>query len=287
MDGILVGMEDVARVEDPLDGDVTDSAPPSLVASMTEGDRSDGETSAWTISTCREGSEDEDSNDEDFGARLGGPQLGPAGTGEAVLPQEEEKEKEPALNGFSMACFTRGALEDPSIVPVRSIGGKWDNKVRKDSGPQSFTRAMGCEEADRSAWKNGKLKGRGTLGGVSHPLSSAHLSSRRWGQGKHAGFTFTSAAMYEDELSHFKKGSTQLPAIKEEIDSGMHRVAAFKLGPQGMAGEHRGKQGPGKKGEEGGDTCDGGNGVAMHMEGAGRWVKEAKVSLFREGLSRR
>uniref|UniRef100_A0A0G4HWK2 Uncharacterized protein n=1 Tax=Chromera velia CCMP2878 TaxID=1169474 RepID=A0A0G4HWK2_9ALVE len=118
-DGILVGMEDVAGVGNPLGGDVTDSEPPSLIVSMTEGDRSDGETSAWTMSTCREGSEDKDSEDEDFGMRLEGPQegpqLGPTGTGEAVLPQEEEKEKEPALNGFSMACFTthEGGLGRP------------------------------------------------------------------------------------------------------------------------------------------------------------------------------
>uniref|UniRef100_A0A0G4EZR6 Uncharacterized protein n=1 Tax=Chromera velia CCMP2878 TaxID=1169474 RepID=A0A0G4EZR6_9ALVE len=95
-DRILVGMEDVAGVGDhPLSGDITDSEPLSLVASMTEGDRSDGEMSAWTMSTCGEGSEDEDSDDKDFGARLGGPWLGPASTGDAVLPQEEEKEKEP------------------------------------------------------------------------------------------------------------------------------------------------------------------------------------------------
>uniref|UniRef100_A0A0G4HWE0 Uncharacterized protein n=1 Tax=Chromera velia CCMP2878 TaxID=1169474 RepID=A0A0G4HWE0_9ALVE len=35
-------------------------------------------------------------------------------------------------------------------------------------------------------------------------------------------------AIYEDKLSRFKKGSTQLPAIKEEIDSGMYRVVALK-----------------------------------------------------------
>uniref|UniRef100_A0A0G4G492 Uncharacterized protein n=1 Tax=Chromera velia CCMP2878 TaxID=1169474 RepID=A0A0G4G492_9ALVE len=165
-DEILVGIEDVTGVEDPLGGDITDSEPPSLIASMTEGDKLDGETSAWIMSTCGEGSEDEDSDDEDFEARLGGLRLGPAGTGDTVLPQKQEKEKEPAPKGFSIACFTREAWEDPSIMPVRSTGGRLDDKVRKDSGPQSFTRAMRCEEADRSAWKNGKWRGRGTLGGV-------------------------------------------------------------------------------------------------------------------------
>uniref|UniRef100_A0A0G4H3B4 Uncharacterized protein n=1 Tax=Chromera velia CCMP2878 TaxID=1169474 RepID=A0A0G4H3B4_9ALVE len=173
-------MEDVAGVGNPLGGDVTDSEPPSLVTSMTEGDRSDGETSTWTMSTCREGFEDEDSDDEDFGARfkLGGPLLGPASTRDAVLPQEEEKEKELAPKGFLITCFTREALKDPSIVPVRSTGGRCNDKVRKDSGLQSFTGAMGYEEADRSAWKNGKWRGRGALRGVSQSLSSVHLSGR-------------------------------------------------------------------------------------------------------------
>uniref|UniRef100_A0A0G4H2V8 Uncharacterized protein n=1 Tax=Chromera velia CCMP2878 TaxID=1169474 RepID=A0A0G4H2V8_9ALVE len=36
------------------------------------------------------------------------------------------------------------------------------------------------------------------------------------------------AAVYEEEMSHFKKGSTQLPTTKEEIDSGSHKLAALK-----------------------------------------------------------
>uniref|UniRef100_A0A0G4HML3 Reverse transcriptase Ty1/copia-type domain-containing protein n=1 Tax=Chromera velia CCMP2878 TaxID=1169474 RepID=A0A0G4HML3_9ALVE len=34
--------------------------------------------------------------------------------------------------------------------------------------------------------------------------------------------------MYEEEMSRFKKGSTQLPATKEEIDSGSYKLAALK-----------------------------------------------------------
>uniref|UniRef100_A0A0G4I0Q0 Reverse transcriptase Ty1/copia-type domain-containing protein n=1 Tax=Chromera velia CCMP2878 TaxID=1169474 RepID=A0A0G4I0Q0_9ALVE len=42
------------------------------------------------------------------------------------------------------------------------------------------------------------------------------------------GFLFTGAAVYEDEMSRFKKGSIQLPATKEKIDSGSHKLAALK-----------------------------------------------------------
>uniref|UniRef100_A0A0G4IE39 Reverse transcriptase Ty1/copia-type domain-containing protein n=1 Tax=Chromera velia CCMP2878 TaxID=1169474 RepID=A0A0G4IE39_9ALVE len=52
------------------------------------------------------------------------------------------------------------------------------------------------------------------------------LSSRN----PRTGFLFTGAAVYEDEMSHFKKGSTQLPTTKEEIDShsGSHKLTALK-----------------------------------------------------------
>uniref|UniRef100_A0A0G4F853 Reverse transcriptase Ty1/copia-type domain-containing protein n=1 Tax=Chromera velia CCMP2878 TaxID=1169474 RepID=A0A0G4F853_9ALVE len=50
------------------------------------------------------------------------------------------------------------------------------------------------------------------------------LSSRN----PRSGFLFTGAAVYEEEMSRFKKGSTQLPATKEEIDSGSHKLAALK-----------------------------------------------------------
>uniref|UniRef100_A0A0G4H5K9 Reverse transcriptase Ty1/copia-type domain-containing protein n=1 Tax=Chromera velia CCMP2878 TaxID=1169474 RepID=A0A0G4H5K9_9ALVE len=35
--------------------------------------------------------------------------------------------------------------------------------------------------------------------------------------------------MYEEEMSRFKKGSTQLPVTKEEIDSRSHKLAAVKV----------------------------------------------------------
>uniref|UniRef100_A0A0G4H8I5 Uncharacterized protein n=1 Tax=Chromera velia CCMP2878 TaxID=1169474 RepID=A0A0G4H8I5_9ALVE len=50
------------------------------------------------------------------------------------------------------------------------------------------------------------------------------LSSRN----PRSGFLFMGAAVYEEEMSRFKKGSTQLPATKEEIDSGFHKLAALK-----------------------------------------------------------
>uniref|UniRef100_A0A0G4EZB3 Reverse transcriptase Ty1/copia-type domain-containing protein n=1 Tax=Chromera velia CCMP2878 TaxID=1169474 RepID=A0A0G4EZB3_9ALVE len=99
----------------------------------------------------------------------------------------------------------------------------WNDDFWEERGIPSFVGAMAWEREEGSPKRAGTPKSptRSRWCGLPH-LSC--LSSRN----PRLGFLFTGAAVYEEEMSRFKKGSTQLRTIKEEIDSGSHKLAALK-----------------------------------------------------------
>uniref|UniRef100_A0A0G4HL06 Reverse transcriptase Ty1/copia-type domain-containing protein n=1 Tax=Chromera velia CCMP2878 TaxID=1169474 RepID=A0A0G4HL06_9ALVE len=103
------------------------------------------------------------------------------------------------------------------------MGRNWNNDFREERGIPSFAGAMAWEREEGSPKRDGTPKSptRSRWCGLPH-LSC--LSSRN----PRSGFLFTGAAVYEEEMSRFKKGSTQLPTTKEEIDSESHKLAALK-----------------------------------------------------------
>uniref|UniRef100_A0A0G4FGG2 Reverse transcriptase Ty1/copia-type domain-containing protein n=1 Tax=Chromera velia CCMP2878 TaxID=1169474 RepID=A0A0G4FGG2_9ALVE len=115
-------------------------------------------------------------------------------------------------------------LREERARRVPEVTGKnWNDDFREERGIPSFAGAMAWEREEGSPKRDGTPKSptRSRWCGLPH---LSYLSSRN----PRSGFLFTGAAVYEEEMSRFKKGSTQLPTIKEEIDSGSHKLAALK-----------------------------------------------------------
>uniref|UniRef100_A0A0G4FHT9 Uncharacterized protein n=1 Tax=Chromera velia CCMP2878 TaxID=1169474 RepID=A0A0G4FHT9_9ALVE len=101
-------------------------------------------------------------------------------------------------------------------------GRNWNDDVQEERGIPSFAGALVWEREEGSPkWAGTPKSPTRRWCGLPH---LSYLSSRN----PRSGFLFTEAAVYEEEISCFKKGSTQLPATKEEIDSGSHKLAALK-----------------------------------------------------------
>uniref|UniRef100_A0A0G4G880 Reverse transcriptase Ty1/copia-type domain-containing protein n=1 Tax=Chromera velia CCMP2878 TaxID=1169474 RepID=A0A0G4G880_9ALVE len=102
-------------------------------------------------------------------------------------------------------------------------GRNWNDDFREERGIPFFAGAMALEREQGNPRQDGTPRSptRSRWYTLSHLPC---LSSRN----PRTGFLFTGAAVYEEKMSRFKKGSTQLPITKEEIDSGSHKLAALK-----------------------------------------------------------
>uniref|UniRef100_A0A0G4GFQ5 Reverse transcriptase Ty1/copia-type domain-containing protein n=1 Tax=Chromera velia CCMP2878 TaxID=1169474 RepID=A0A0G4GFQ5_9ALVE len=102
-------------------------------------------------------------------------------------------------------------------------GRNWNDDFWEERGIPSFAGAMAWEREEGNPRRAGMPRSptRSRWCGLPH---LSYLSSRN----PRSGFLFTGAAVYEEEMSRFKKGSTQLPTIKEKIESGSHKLAALK-----------------------------------------------------------
>uniref|UniRef100_A0A0G4I456 Uncharacterized protein n=1 Tax=Chromera velia CCMP2878 TaxID=1169474 RepID=A0A0G4I456_9ALVE len=99
----------------------------------------------------------------------------------------------------------------------------WNDDFREERGILLFAGAMAWnrEEGNPRSARMPRSPTRSRWCGLPH-LSCLFSSNPR------TRFLFTGVAVYEEEMSHFKKGSTQLLIAKEEIDSGSHKLAALK-----------------------------------------------------------